>query len=81
MIPAPPEANKRVRRSRSTPALPRRSPRDLMGLTVRYRGGPEAWWEVHARGRVWRFPGYVCLHDALSTIYEGRGGHEERRGR
>lgn len=45
-------------------------------MTVRYRGGPEAWFEVKARGRSWRFPGVTALYDALVTVYEGQA-HKE----
>jgi hypothetical protein len=37
-------------------------------VSVSYRGGPEAWYEVHARGSVGRFPGYVALHDVMAEI-------------
>lgn len=55
----------------SGPALPRRNPRDPLTVTVTYRGGPEAWYEVKARGRTWRFPGHVAIHDAWGRIIEG----------
>lgn len=42
-----------------------------MTVTVRYRGGAEAWYEVKARGRTWRFPGHVALHDAFDRISDG----------
>jgi hypothetical protein len=48
--------------------MPYRNPRDPLSITVKYRGGPEAWYEIHARGSMGRFPGYVSLHDALSEI-------------
>jgi hypothetical protein len=48
--------------------LRRREMRKPLEVTVRFRGGPECWWELTARGRVWRFPGYVALHDALAHI-------------
>jgi hypothetical protein len=47
-------------------------------LTVSYRGGPECWWEIDARGRTWRFPGSLALHDVLVVIYDGRGGKPRR---
>jgi hypothetical protein len=37
--------------------LPRRNPRDPLTCTVKFRGGPEAWVEVHARGDMARVPG------------------------
>lgn len=50
------------------PPLSRRSARDPLTLTVRYRGGAEAWWEVKARGRSWRFPGYLAFHDVMAEV-------------
>lgn len=48
--------------------LPRRDPREPLTVTVRYRGGPECWWELRARGAVWRVPGYVSVHDLMARI-------------
>lgn len=48
--------------------FPPRNPRVPLTVSVSYRGGPEAWYEVHARGSVGRFPGYVCLHDVMAEI-------------
>lgn len=56
-------------------ALPRR---EKLTITVRYRGGPEAWWELEARGRLWRRRGSLYLHDVLEEIYEGKGGMSRR---
>lgn len=53
----------------SSGVLPSRALREPTTLTVRYRGGPEAWWEVKARGKTYRLPGHLCLHDALSKVY------------
>lgn len=75
MIPPPPE---RPRQSRgaaaSLPFLSGRNPREPLTITVRYRGGSEAWWRLEARGRVWHVPGHIALHDALSWVQEGHGG-------
>jgi hypothetical protein len=38
-------------------------------VTVRFRGGPECWWELQARGRTYRRPGSLALHDVLREIY------------
>lgn len=35
---------------------------------IRFRGGPELWVQIEARGRVWRFTGDTALYDALSVI-------------
>lgn len=45
-----------------------RSPRVPLKVTVRHRGGPESWWEIEARGRFYRFPGYVCIDDAMRKV-------------
>lgn len=50
---------------------PRRKP---LTLTLVYRGGPEAWWEVRARGRVWRRPGVTALHDLMTEVAAWRSG-------
>lgn len=39
-----------------------------MQLEVRYVGGPECGWLISARGRVWRFQGYLQLHDVLGQV-------------
>jgi len=67
-------------------AAPKASPRERLAqrqlrkpldVQVRYRGGPECWWELKARGRVWRFPGHVCLHDALTFINNSPSWRED----
>jgi hypothetical protein len=57
--------------------LSARDLREPLTMTVRYRGGPEAWFEVKARGRSWRFPGCTALYDALVTVYEGQARRGE----
>lgn len=49
----------------------RRSP---LTLTVTYRGGSEGWYEVRARGRTYRRPGWVAIHDLMRDIYDGKVG-------
>jgi len=49
-----------------------RSPWDKrrpLTLTVTFRGGAEAWVEVHARGSAGRFPGHVALIDVLEEVW------------
>lgn len=43
-------------------------------MTVKFRGGPEAWYEIHSRGCTGRFPGHVAIHDAFDEINRGGGG-------
>jgi hypothetical protein len=61
-----------------TPSKPlvRRDRRSPLTLSIKYRGGPEAWYEIETRGRTYRFPGSTYLHDALECINEGVGGQE-----
>lgn len=37
-------------------------------MTVRYRGGAEAYYEIKARGRTFRVPGVLCIHDVMKDI-------------
>lgn len=53
-------------RWRLRPPWPRRKP---LTLTVKYRGGPEAWIEVHSRGDFGRFPGNTYLIDVCEQIW------------
>lgn len=65
----PPEATSTARAERARRyALPRRDPRESLTVTVRYRGGAECWWEIRARGTVWRVPGSTSVHDLLASI-------------
>lgn len=48
--------------------LPTKDWRKPTTLTIKYRGGPECWVEVHARGRIWRRPGNVAIIDMLRDI-------------
>lgn len=69
-ISQPARAAGTARRRRSPlAALPRRALNDTTTLTVRYRGGPECWWEIRARGVVVRRPGALALHDVLRELY------------
>lgn len=73
---------RRVRRrpkgqQRSTPKASRwgrrsaLNPRDRLTIVIHYRGGPECWYEVSARGETGRFPGHVSLHEATQEIMLG----------
>lgn len=48
--------------------LPPRNPREPLTIKVKFRGGSECWYEVHARGSIGRFPGYIAIHDIMSEI-------------
>lgn len=50
--------------------LPLRNSRKPLTVTITYRGGPECWWELKARGVTIRRPGALALHDVLSQ-FEG----------
>src|SRR6185503_20745786 len=56
----------------SSPALRQWPRRDPITITVRSRGGAESWWEVRARGRTHRFPGWVTLEDVMAQVHGGR---------
>jgi hypothetical protein len=56
--------------------LRQRDPREWLTITVKYRGGAEAWYEVSARGERGRFPGHRCLHDVMTEINQG---HPDKR--
>jgi hypothetical protein len=45
--------------------LPRRNPRDPLTVTVKFRGGPEGWVEIHARGDFARVPGYTTIAELV----------------
>lgn len=49
--------------------LPPWNPREPLTLKVKYRGGSEAWIEIHSRGGMGRFPGNVALYDVLREIW------------
>jgi len=50
--------------------LPAADPRRKLTLTIRYRGGPECWVEIHARGGEGRFPGHVAIYDVMREIWQ-----------
>lgn len=76
MIPERPKGpRQRVGEAASPSPLPGRNPRDPLTITIRYRGGSEAWWAIEGRGRTWYVPGHLCLHDVLTMVQDGRGGH------
>jgi hypothetical protein len=65
----PPQAGE-PQRPKGTPQalLRRRDRRKPLTITVTYRGGPECWWELRARGAIVRRPGHVALEDVLSQF-------------
>ena len=48
--------------------FPPRNPREPLHLTVKFRGGPECWYEVHARGSSGRYIGSTAIHDIMVEI-------------
>lgn len=54
---------------------PRRRP---LTIKVTYRGGPECWWQLEARGRTWRRPGSLYLHDVLAEVMAWHQGQPPR---
>lgn len=71
-IASPPEARGSARRSRTTSGFYRLPPwnwrRKPLHLTVKYRGGPACWFEIHARGEVLRVTGDRALYDVIRHI-------------
>lgn len=55
--------------SKTASSLSAWNPREPLSITVSYRGGPEAWWLIRARGREFRVPGHLCIHDAMRLVY------------
>lgn len=51
-------------------SLPWRDPRLPLTIKVSYRGGPEAWIEIHARGAVMRVRGSEALFDVLRWVWQ-----------
>lgn len=49
--------------------MPMRMRRDPLTIKVTWRGGPECWYQVNARGSWGRFPGHLSFHDVMATIY------------
>lgn len=68
------EGQAREAQPRRWRSLSRRNPKDKLTLTVTYRGGPEAWYLVEARGRSGVFPGVRALHDVMEEIYQSNRG-------
>lgn len=70
----PPEATKHsAAKGRSFRALPRRNRRQPLAITVKLRGGPEAWVEIHARGSVIRVPGWTAISDVVDMVNNNYG--------
>lgn len=68
-VTCPPEATGTVRStSRGFRRLPRWAPRKPLPLTLKYRGGAEAWVEIHSRGEIARFPGSTCIYDVMRHL-------------
>lgn len=67
-----PEGQQDVPKARSWRSLRRRDPRDPLPVTIRYRGGSEAWWLIEARGTRQAFPGHMCIHDIMQIVNNTR---------
>lgn len=48
--------------------LPPRDPRVPLNVSIKYRGGPEAWYEIHARGTIARYPGWVSIDEIMAEV-------------
>ena len=51
-----------------------------LSVTIKHRGGAESWWEITARGHVWRRPGHLLLDDVLQEVLDGKRGKPLTRG-
>lgn len=68
-IARPPEATATAGpKGRRWRLLPTRDPRKPLTITVKLRGGPEGWVEVHARGDSTRYPGWYQLYDVVMDV-------------
>lgn len=63
----PPQAGGTARAQRGpiSPFLPRPRKRSLH-LEVKYRGGPQCFWEITCRGHTFRRPGHLAIHDVFA---------------
>ncbi len=43
---------------------------EKLTLVIKYRGGPECWYLVEARGRHGVFPGIAALHDVMREVHQ-----------
>jgi hypothetical protein len=55
---------------RAVRRVSRRDWRRPIWITLKYRGGSEAWWEITFRGETRRYPGHLSLHE-LGSIVNG----------
>ena len=62
-----------ARSARRFVSMPMRMRRNPLNIRVTWRGGPECWYQVDARGSWIRIPGHLSFHDVMTTIY-GDGG-------
>lgn len=72
----PPEALAK-RRRRRPPSLRSWNKRDPLNIIVQHRGGAESWWQLTARGHIWRFPGHLALEDVLLRVMSGENPAEK----
>ncbi len=75
-IARPPEASASPSAARSNESprgnrwkrLPKRNPRQPLGVTLKLRGGAECWVEVHSRGDFHRYPGWTQIIDIVNDV-------------
>lgn len=46
-------------------------------VTIAYRGGPQSWWLVTARGRHGVFPGCAALEDVMAMVFNEAAWHAD----
>lgn len=42
--------------------------RRTLSIQITWRGGPESWWLVKARGRHGVFPGFLSIEDVMAAV-------------
>jgi len=57
-----------ARRASFKRRLSHRSMRKPIEVVLTFRGGPECWVQAEARGRTFRFPGYVSVYEVLQRL-------------
>jgi len=73
--PPRPQGTARAKRAPIEPSADKeraakRTARESSTMSVRYRGGAEAWWEITYYGKVKRFSGVLSFHDVMRFVLE-----------
>lgn len=75
IISTPPQAPaKRRPKAVRRPSLATRDRRSPLTISVVYRGGSAAWYQIRARGETYRCEGSTAIHDVMEWINSGDTG-------